>query len=595
MPIIDKDVPQTISIPSATLRKFSGSRVDPYTRYVAYRLFRDLNISVQGQRNINNALSNLPVHVSVAPGEKLSFGWGLSNVIRDQAVHEGSYEHLAMMIALGESFHEPYGARVLMAMADAAAGPDDMTPHFSQWQAALHGCNGIFATSDFGLLVEDYLQIDPYPIVYPMEGVKRIDDVFPPSMIAEALRALMRVTKGEAKHVTLIGSGIISWFAAIAEWLCDLRIVVYQKDGKELRVTHPDQEPQLTLVFVPEAGIKASFDPWKPSGPAVEEMSLIDRTYSATLHTTRFGGRVAWQSLLPRVFGKSFHHLDHDNSKAFGTMIGSAARMFEGLAHGKGHEDHGQLVSVQNQSNTASYGAGLIETITNWLPELRRFQGRMERSLKLSHEDASASYVENLTKIRKACHCGICTSKDEVDKDKEGHPPDHGYCLAVLVETVISLGLALARMAVSARLFPTRSGIYSFYQSQVARRMEARGLHWTMHFKLVYGNVWNAPDAVRLQNSLQIFAGSRPQGHLPENLVALSHEGCCAYFMDLEKRMKSSSDCPQVKLIRVVPGGINVGEKVFDRACLGPIEDADPDDPWEAIIYEHLPEPLFCK
>ena len=107
MAIIGKNMPETISIPSATLRKMSGSQVDPYTRYVAYILFKDLNITVQGGRNINSALSNLPVHLSVAPDEKLSFGWGLSNVIRNKAVHEGSYEHLALMIAIGESFHEP--------------------------------------------------------------------------------------------------------------------------------------------------------------------------------------------------------------------------------------------------------------------------------------------------------------------------------------------------------------------------------------------------------------------------------------------------------------------------------------------------------
>ena len=107
MPIVGKDNPESVSIPTETLRKMSASRVDPYTRYVAYRLFKDLNIPSQGGRNINSALSNLPVHQTIAPDERLSFGWGLSNVIRAKAVHEGSYEHLAVMIALGESFHEP--------------------------------------------------------------------------------------------------------------------------------------------------------------------------------------------------------------------------------------------------------------------------------------------------------------------------------------------------------------------------------------------------------------------------------------------------------------------------------------------------------
>lgn len=594
MPIVTKDTPQTISIPAATLRKFSGSRVDPYTRYVAYTLFKDLNISVQGQRNINGALSNLPVHLSVAPDEKLSFGWGLSNVIRDKGVHEGSYEHLAMMIALGESFHEPYGAKVLHALATAAAGPHDVTPHFAQWKAALHGCNGIFASADFGLMVEDYISLDPYPVVYPRPSVKSVDTVFSPSLVAGGLQALMCVTRGEQKQVTFTGSAIISWFGAIGEWLCDLRIAVYQTDGKQLRTTHPDQDAQLVLVFVREASLKFSFEPWQQDGVDLAELALMDRTYSSTTHTTRFGGRLAWQSLLPRVFGKSFHYLDHDLSKAFGTMIGSAAKMFQGLAFGEGHEEHGHLVSVQNKSNTASYGAGLIETITNWLPELRRLQGRMERQLKLSHDDAAKAYVDSLNAIRKVCHCGICTSKEEVEPENEGVAPSHGHCLSVLGEMVISLGLALSRMAVTARLCPTRSGIHSFYMSQVSKRLEARGLHWTEHFKLVYGNVWNAPNARRLQNSVQIFAGSRPEKDLPENLVALSHEGACAYFMDLEKETRGNRD-DQIRLIRVVPGGINVGEKVFDRACMGPVEDADHDEPWEEISYEHLPEPLFCK
>ncbi len=469
-----------------------------------------------------------------------------------------------------------------MALASTAAGPEDVTPHHSQWKAALHGCNGIFAAADFGLLVEDYLQLNPYPVTVP-SNVRR-EAIFTPRMVAEALRALLSVTRGDQRQVTFTGSGVISFFGAISEWLCDLRIAVYDSSGKELRLTHPQEEAQVNLVFVREAGIKASFEEREQNGSGMENLSLVDSTYSPVLHTTRFGGRVAWQSLLPRVFGKSFHFLDHDHSKAFGTMIGSAARMFEGLAQGKGHEDH-ELVSVQNQSNTESYGAGLIQTITNWLPELRRFQGKMERALKLSHEEASTSYVESLSKLRQACHCGICTSKEEVDKDKEGHPPDHGYCLAVVVETIISLGLALSRMAVTARYFPTRAGIYSFYQSQVSRRMEARGMHWTVHFKLVYGNVWNAADAVRLATSVQIFTGSRPEEDLPKNLVALSHEGCCAYFMDLEKNMKSTQDCPHVRLVRVVPGGINVGEKVFDRAAMGPLQDVEPNDQWEEVSH----------
>lgn len=589
MPIVGDDFPEKISIYSGTLRKFTGAQVDPYTRYVAYTLFQELNVPVQGQRNINSALSNLPIHVSIAPDEKLSFGWGRSHVMHDRVVHEGSYEHLAVMIALGESFHENYGAQVLSELAKAAAGPDDTTPHFSQWKAALHACNGAFATTDFGLLVEEYIHLYPYPLV----SARRIDDIFPPRVLADALQALMRVTSGKEKEVTFTCSAIGAWIGAIAEWLCDLQITVYHANGEQLHKTHPDREPQLTIVFVREPGLQFSFDPHSQNAAGIADLSLVDHTYPAAVHATPFGGRVAWQSLLPRVFGRSFHILDHEESKSFGTMIGSAARMFEGLALGQGHE-RTDLVSTKNQSNTASYGAGLVQTLGNWFPELRRFQGRMEKSLKLSHEEASASYVEQLSKIRAACHCGICTTKDKLQPDQEGVPPAHGYCLAALAETIISLGLSLSRMTVASRLYPTRPGIQSFYLGQVSKRLEARGLHWSEHFKIVYGTEWNAPDARRLRNAVQIFTGSRPVKDTPGNMVALSHEGICAYFVSLETSYESDQE-QQVKLMRVVSGSINVGEKLFNRACLGPVDEADPEDPWEEIQYDHLPQPLFCK
>ncbi len=592
MPLIGDDFPETISVYSTTLRKFTGAKVDPYTRYVAYLLFRDFNIAVAGQRNVNNALGNLPVHISVAPADKLSFGWCPSHVIYDRAVHEqeGAYDHLAVMVALGETFHETYGAMVLSEMVAAAAGPEDLAPHLVQWKAALHACNGAFATTDFGLLVEDYIRLYPYHII----SVERLESLIPPRTVAQALQALLDVTSGRQKQVTYTGSAIICWIGAVAEWLCDLRITVYQTNGEQLRRTHPDEEPQLILVFVEEPGLAYSFEPRGQDSAGIADLTLVDRTYSSAVHATPFGGRVAWQSLLPRVFGKSFHYLDHDEAKAFGMMIGSAARMFEGLALGKGHEDHSDLVSTQNQSNTASYGTGLVETLTNWLPELRRFQGRMERPLKMSHEDASASYVEHLTRIRNACHCGICTAKDELQEGQDGVPPSHGYCLAVLVETIIALGLSLSRMTVAARLYPTRSGIQSFYLGQVSKRLEARGKDWKEHFEIVYGNEWNAPDARRLQNSVQIFTGSRPTKDVPGNLVAVSHEGICAYFVALEKGYKSDKD-QQVKLIRVVSGSINVGEKLFDRACIGAVPNIDPDEPWEEVEYAHLPAAIFCK
>ena len=232
-------------------------------------------------------------------------------------------------------------------------------------------------------------------------------------------------------------------------------------------------------------------------------------------------------------------------------MLGAAARTFQGLALGEGDRGHySYLLSAQNRSNVSSYGLGLVQTFCNWLPELRRFQGKMERQLKLDQEAASAAYVDAIVHLRKVCHCDICKPLPAEEENPapsteplkrvdtiEVDVPDAagGYCLTTLTETIIALGLLLSRITVSAALYPSRAGIQALYHSQAAKRLQARGVHWSEHFALVYGNEWNAPDARRLSNTIQIFSGSRPKKYLPENLVAISHEGICAYFVALEK------------------------------------------------------------
>lgn len=302
-------------------------------------------------------------------------------------------------------------------------------------------------------------------------------------------------------------------------------------------------------------------------------------------------------------------------------MLGAAARLFQALAT-KDHPDGdlaSDLVSESSKANTASYGPGLIQTTTNWLPKLCRFQGKMERQLKLRNEDAATAYRDSLNGLRKICDCGICkflkmnpqpASPDPNDAlpdidslaletpfQRPDPAPKNGYCLPTLVETIIALGLTLSRTIVSAALYPSRAGIQSLYHSQSLRRLAAKGLHWTQHFKLVYGNEWNAASNKRLISTVQIFAGSRPNRYLPENLMAVAHEEICAYFVDLEKVNlgKKKGGEEGVRLIRIVTGGINIRYKVFQRLCVGEVEGEDWDDAREKVKVEHIDGVVCCK
>ncbi|ETN46666.1 uncharacterized protein HMPREF1541_00852 [Cyphellophora europaea CBS 101466] len=601
------------------LSQFCGARTESYTGHVSGVICRQFRISLKGSRNVSSALNNLPIYRT--PDENLTFGWATKNLIRARAVHESAYENLATMIALSESFHEPYAARVMFELAKIHAGPDDITPHLDQWKAVIHSMNGAFATSDFGILVEDYIRLNPYSLRVDLdEAVLR----FPISakLVAHALIALAKVTTGETRQLTLVGSAVISWLAAIADWIYDLRIAIYATDSSEpLHSTHsPDAGPTQMLFILRESpGIDLYPGTWAHSDQQqvqslaaseatakVRKLSLNAHSYPKSMHVTPFSGRVAWQSLLPLVFGRAYHVLDHSCASLVGEWIGGIARLFQALATGEETENP-ELLAPSQKANTATYGPGLIRTLTDWLPELRRMQGRMERQLKLSGDEAQKSIVAKFKQLREHCGCGICSSERPPAGPSDGKNgnlllPEHGYCLMALAETIVALGLTLSGLTVSPQLYPSRAGIQSLYYSQVLRRLAARGCPWQQHFQLVYGDEWAAGDARRLSTAVMLFSGSRPRKSMVEKLVAVSHEGICCYFVDLEKvNTKGKTESAGTRLIKVVSGGINLKWKVFDRACM--------DDPmegnvegllaggtvWESVAVEHLEEKLYLQ
>ena len=114
------------------LSQFCGARTEPYTGHVSASICKQFKMPLKGTRNVNNALNNLPCYEM--PDERLTFGWAMKNLIRERIVHENDYENMATMIALAESFHESYAARVMFELAKLHVMPEDITPHFKQWR-----------------------------------------------------------------------------------------------------------------------------------------------------------------------------------------------------------------------------------------------------------------------------------------------------------------------------------------------------------------------------------------------------------------------------------------------------------------------------
>ena len=571
------DAQHESKISQRVLAQCCGAEIEIYGQWVVMVVSQQLKQSIQGQRRINTALNNLPVYR--LPDEKVQLGWTLEHALRNQGVHEGGYEHLALEVLLTEAFSEGYAARVIHQMAVDYAGPEDILPHFTQLLNQVHSSNGLFMNTDFAMLVEDYVRLDPFNRA--LKGGSKTSRIASPKSFSAALWLLAKVTDGREKQMTVFGGTVIAWFAAAAEWLFDLRISIYTGGGERLHANHGDPSSQLLLIYNSYPGIIAQVGSWsQDSEHAKNTAHGSPHADTASLSSTQFGGRLPYTNILVRVFGSSFRHLDREESKTFGTAIGSCARILTDIAENESS-------TAGTKRSTATYGQGLLDTLNNWLPELRHLQGRMERQLKLSAEDAGLVYTEQIRSLKVMCGCDICCPTNNGNDKKPGL---EGYCLPSLVETIIALGLLLSRIMVAFQIFPTRFGLQTFYLKQAEKRLNAslNNLSGPKLFQMLY---YDVPDTMRLVQVAEIFSGSPAAKDLHPNLVALSHEGICVFL--IRKMERNGSDDG---LINVTSGGICVRHGVYKRACLGPVVVEDElEDAWEEVKCKHLDMSLWCK
>lgn len=147
------DLKHVSQIDQRVLSQCSGAEIDIYCQWVVMVVSQQLKQSIEGQRRINTALNNLNVYL--LPDEKVQLGWTYEHALKNQGVHDGGYEHLAIEVLLTEAFHdERYAARVLHELAIAYAGPEDIVPHFGQLLNQVHSSNGLFVNTNFARLVE---------------------------------------------------------------------------------------------------------------------------------------------------------------------------------------------------------------------------------------------------------------------------------------------------------------------------------------------------------------------------------------------------------------------------------------------------------
>ena len=583
------DASKPVTYSNTVLSQAEGVYTDFYTINFARLICANLTVDGHGQRLFNSCLTNLPVYRSA--DDRLQFGWADRNLWRNIGVQLYEYEHLVLGSALSECFAEWYGASVLLALGEYFATDDTPNPHLSSWRGFVRASNGIVSLSEFPLLVDDRIRCNPYRTKNIAEAHHdtNMGSSVSPEHFAKALHSIALLKKGERKELSLAGGDVLGWFAAYATLFLELHVALVDQDGKEHYKSPHNGKSTLKLIFVPlgsEPRDKGSDTIWL-NQPQPDEAVMRPSSFVVT-------GRVTGDAAFNKVFGTAFHRLDQSEAKHFGNALGGAARRF-GVAAKDETSSH-KLVSAENRANPRSWGAGLVQVWIDWFPELRHLQGRMDRAQKEDATGAEKLCMSAINHLEPLCGCYICMAATATD-GKPGKMPANNFCTPTLMETIILLGLTLSRVALATHLYPSRVGILALYEIQVQKRLQIRTLaeQGVSRGEVLFHGDWNAGISKRLLSVVTLFTGIRPTEDIPENLIAISHEGICAYVMKLE-RGDAGKAREDDKVIRVVSGSVHYQQKIFSRVCMGPPQSVNSlEEGWQGIKCEHWKEKLYVK
>ena len=422
------------------LRRFSSADLDPYTVQLGQRLCHRFTFSPHGHRNLSSALSAL------AEGQgfrgNFEIGFGSQHVVHTTLKSDSGFLLTAITAALAEYYHEDFVVDFFKLLARESNVPVELVPIELQWRRMVNVLYGVLATSPFGVLLANFENVCP-------AGLQTAS----PETILDALDSMSKLTRHTGNPVELSVRADIVWIASAARWLYDLKIIIQSQALDEIYRSPGVQNPRDADLIL------------RCSGPSARAVAVSQAGFDHIRSEARIGdvirgGRVAFDNLFRSCFRDAFSDLDENLLAAY---LSCAAHILQESLLGTG-TDSRTIFLAQTSTTPGLLEHGLIETITAWFPELQRLVHRLRHYKRLSYDESRKVFDEKVHQLQKQCICATCRCDNSTSME---------ICKITLVEVIVSLGLNIARMVVSPRLYPKRDGVIAFYKQHHAMR-EAR-------------------------------------------------------------------------------------------------------------------------
>ena len=512
--LIDSGIKGAIKL----LSRYSAAGVDQYTIIVGQIVCGKFQLSVRGAQRLKTTIMQLSTMNTI--GDMLHFGFGVDSVVRNLAATEEGGILVALCAAATEVFTPDRAADIFWELVRTFKAPEKQTPSPLQWKGLLKACAGVLTGTEFPSMAEHFMHLysegDRLSVGrYERETNRNARGISSPDTIAEALLAIGKVSTGELMSISIIGGGNAGWLAAIAHWIFDLRIAIFDCEGELLHATSTQaNEPQVQIFF-----IKPHEDASDVQVPMSGKVFLLrDITEMFVMEENEFGSalvcsRVPWANALSLTFGPEFRRL-MEMHRSLSKAILSAGRVFDGIAKAEP-----QTQTVERQYCRTYFkdarGRGFLAFAIALFPELEPLNGSIDTTVLRSFDSACECYSSSIAHIKLGCGCLIC--KEGIDKGLF----EEKFCLVLLLEAIIVVVQSMSGISAPTAIFPMRSGLEAFYRRQLklheseslqgrVRKYGAVGA--VMEFDNAECEEWNIEESVavrRVVDAARLFSGRK--------------------------------------------------------------------------------------
>lgn len=336
-----KSVPPSIE----DLQRFSSGNIDTWTLTLGQALCSRFKFAPLGHRNIGSALYNLPGEQFQQ--EQFEIGYGSQHVIHVLLRSADGVALATIVGVLAEYFQEDFVVDFFLLLAKKTNVPASLRPLEDQWRRIVQVLYGVLATSTFGQC----------SMLTELSSAGASTD-FDLDNVLGGLETLSHITQTKEKGTIITCGAEVSFLAAAATWLFDLR---HKVEGSQI-ATSPDSS--MTSGTETEIVFKMQH---------MEDMNYTDSTDSSAnaLPTYRHSvdvhsnaGRVPFDKIFQTTFGANFARIKDDILSAY---IAGAARMMQDNLDSLAQPSRFGFLS---HGSTSDSGAtfGFIQTMLGWFP-----------------------------------------------------------------------------------------------------------------------------------------------------------------------------------------------------------------------------------